>query len=198
MRPDLSNLDCNPRSNRSPDADFDTLTREAATSPGPPVVAATRRDEDCLMNQPQPAGDTLRTRAARIRTQDSTKPRQHRGPQQDNGLPDVHVRSLGVIGERIYRLLSTPGIGDPVPGTPTTRDQLRLLRHWLERQTSQHASTHRGRLSGQVLRFLAVPQDHPLAVCGLHIGRLQLLTTLLAEHAETETDRHDNAEGPAA
>jgi len=143
------------------------------------------------MNQPQPAGDGPQIRPARIRSQDATRPLQHRGPQQDDSLPGGHVRSLGVIGERIYRLLSTPGVGDPVPGTPTTHDQLRLLRHWLERQTSQQANTHRGRLSGQVLRFLAVPEDHPMAVCGLHIGRLQLLTTLLAEHAETETAAHD-------
>jgi len=150
------------------------------------------------MNQPQPAGDTPRTRPTRIPTQDAATPRPHRGPQHDGGLPGGPVRSLGVIGERIYRLLSTPGVGDPVPGTPTTRDQLRLLRLWLERQTAQHASTHRGRLSGQVLRFLSVPEDHPLAVCGLHIGRLQLLTTLLAEHAETEPTDPDNPERPTA
>jgi hypothetical protein len=150
------------------------------------------------MTQPQAAGDAPRTRPARIRTPDSSNTNQARGPSADTGLPGTDARSLGIIGERIYRLLATPGVGEPVPGTATTRDQLRLLRQWLERQTTQHANTHRGRLAGQVLRFLAVPDEHPLAVCGLHIGRVRLLTSVLAEHADAESEPADTQQQPSA
>ncbi len=150
------------------------------------------------MTQPQAAGDAPRTRPARTRPRDAAAPLQPRGPSTNAGLPGGAARSLGIIGERIYRLLATPGVGEPVPGTATTRDQLRLLRHWLERQTTQQDDTHRGRLAGQVLRFLAVPDEHPLAVCGLHIGRVRLLTSVLAEHADTEADPADTQLQPPA
>lgn len=149
------------------------------------------------MTQPQAAGDAPRTRPARTRP--GMQPRRcSPAAHQQTPVCRGAARSLGIIGERIYRLLATPGVGEPVPGTATTRDQLRLLRHWLERQTTQQDDTHRGRLAGQVLRFLAVPDEHPLAVCGLHIGRVRLLTSVLAEHADTEADPADTQLQPPA